>query len=129
MVWGAGDEENTINKILAKNPNYLLAYNEPDMSWNNGGSNISVDTAINNWDIFKKYKSNYKLGAPAPALSPSWDGGTWFRSFMDRVDTDSIDFIPLHCQMPLTASCNTNLHSLYPVSNDHPSDYLRKVLF
>lgn len=97
MVWGAGDEENTINKILTKNPNYLLAYNEPDMSWNNGGSNISVDTAINNWDIFKKYKSNYKLGAPAPALSPSWDGGTWFRSFMDRVDTDSIDFIPLHC--------------------------------
>lgn len=101
MKWGAGNESNVLNAIAQKNYMYLLAYNEPDYpmwdQWGNflGGSDVKVETAIKNWSKFIG-KSRY-LGAPSPALSPSWDSGTWFRAFMDGVDHDTIDFIPLHC--------------------------------
>lgn len=99
MIWGNGGEGN-ISNIVAEGYKYLLAYNEPDMGEDVGGSNISVDTAVANWPKFTQYDSYY-LGAPAPALSPSWgtgtDGGYWFRSFMEQVNHDTIDFIPLHC--------------------------------
>lgn len=94
MIWGTG-AENAIPSIASKNYKYLLAYNEPDMGGNVGGSNIPVNTAINNWNKF--LGNSYHLGAPAPAQSPSWSGGTWFRTFMDNIDHDTIDFIPLHC--------------------------------
>lgn len=56
---------------------------------------MSVGTAIANWHKFLGY--DYYLGSPAPALSPSWGSGTWFRTFMDSIDHDTVDFIPLHC--------------------------------
>lgn len=100
MKWGAGNEESVLNEIAKKNYKYLLGYNEPDMGGDVGGSNMSVATAVNNWNKFVG-KSQF-LGAPAPALSPSWgtgesDGGWWFRSFMNQIDQSTIDFIPLHC--------------------------------
>ena len=99
MIWGNGGEGN-ISSIASDGYKYLLAYNEPDMGGDVGGSNIAVDTAVANWPKFTQYDSYY-LGAPAPALSPSWgtgtDGGYWFRSFMEQVNHDTIDFIPLHC--------------------------------
>lgn len=94
MKWGGGNEDQDLNAIAQKDYKYLLAYNEPDID-HSGGSNVSVDYAVNNWYKFVG-KSDY-LGAPAPSQSPSWDGGTWMRSFLDRVDLDTIDFIPLHC--------------------------------
>lgn len=94
MIWGAGNETNAINSIKG-DYTYLLAYNEPDMGWQNGGSNMDVSVAINNWPKF--VGGDYYLGSPAPAYSPSWGNGTWFRTFMDSVDTSTIDFIPLHC--------------------------------
>lgn len=94
MIWGT-KAENAIPSIASKNYKYLLAYNEPDMGGDVGGSNINVNTAINNW--YKFLGNSYHLGAPAPAQSPSWSGGTWFRTFMDSIDHDTIDFIPLHC--------------------------------
>lgn len=94
MKWGAGNEDQVLNAIAQKNYKYLLAYNEPDID-HSGGSNVSVDTAVNNWSKFIG-KSDY-LGTPAPALSPTWDSGTWFREFMSRIDQSTVDFIPLHC--------------------------------
>lgn len=99
MKWGAGGEDQVFSSLSQKNYKYLLGYNEPDMGGDVGGSNMSVDTALSNWNKFVGV-TDY-LGAPAPALSPSWgegnEGGAWFRSFMDQVDQDTIDFIPLHC--------------------------------
>ncbi len=94
MIWGTGSEK-YISSIASKGYKYLLAYNEPDMGANAGGSNINVNTAINNW---KKFLGNsYYLGSPAPAFCPAWNNGTWFRTFMSRIDQSTIDFIPLHC--------------------------------
>lgn len=51
MIWGTGSEK-YISSIALKGYKYLLAYNEPDMGANAGGSNINVNTAINNWINF-----------------------------------------------------------------------------
>lgn len=102
MIWGTGSEY-AISRIASSGYKYLLAYNEPDMPMYDtngnfvGGSNVDVNTAISHW--YKFAGKSYHLGAPAPALCPAWDSGTWFRTFMDSdlVDKSTIDFIPLHC--------------------------------
>lgn len=94
MIWGTGSEGN-IPSVKSKNYKYVLGYNEPDMGINVGGSNINVDTAVSHWSKFLGIGQH--VGAPAPAQSPSWNNGTWFRTFMSKVDTSTIDFIPLHC--------------------------------
>lgn len=93
MIWGTGNN-GAIPSVKAKNYKYVLGYNEPDMV-GNGGSNINVNTAINNWGLFDGV--GQYVGSPAPAYCPAWDNGSWFRTFMDGVDHDTIDFIPLHC--------------------------------
>lgn len=94
MIWGL-DAESSISRVAGLGYKYLLAYNEPDMGGNVGGSNIDVNTAISHWNKFLGY--DYYLGSPAPAYSPSWGNGTWLRTFMDSIDHSTIDFIPLHC--------------------------------
>lgn len=94
MIWGTGSENN-ISSVKSKNYKYVLGYNEPDMGNNVGGSNINVNIAISHWSKFSGIGQH--LGAPAPALSPSWNNGTWFRTFMSKIDTSTIDVIPLHC--------------------------------
>lgn len=98
MIWGTGNE-GAIPSVKSKNYKYVLGYNEPDMTISVGGSNIDVNTAISHWSKFNGI--GQYVGAPAPALSPSWgtgnNGGVWFRTFMNKVDTSTIDFIPLHC--------------------------------
>lgn len=94
MIWGTGSE-GSISSVRSKNYKYVLGYNEPDMGSNVGGSNINVKTAISHWSKFAGI--GQYVGAPAPALSPSWNSGTWFRTFMNGIDTSTVDFIPLHC--------------------------------
>ena len=94
MIWGTGNEGN-ISKVASEGYKHLLAYNEPDMGNDVGGSNIDVNTAISHWSNF--LGNDYYLGAPAPALCPAWSNGTWFRTFMDGIDHSTVDFIPLHC--------------------------------
>lgn len=94
MIWGTGNE-GSIPSVAAAGYKHLLAYNEPDMGGDVGGSKIDVNTAISHWGNFQGY--DYRLGTPAPALSPSWDNGTWFRTFMDGINHDTVDFIALHC--------------------------------
>lgn len=109
MIWGTANEASIAN-IKSKNYKYVLGYNEPDMGSNVGGSNINVNTAISHWSKFDGV--GQYVGAPAPALSPSWDSGTWFRTFMNSVDHNTIDFIPLHCyygQYGGSAGANTFL--------------------
>lgn len=72
MIWGTG-ADGSIPQIAADGYKYLLAYNELDMGNDVGGSNIDVATVVDHWDNLLGY--DFYLGAPAPALSPSWDNG------------------------------------------------------
>ena len=95
MQWGAGNESTNINRAVSQGYRYFLGYNEPDMGGDVGGSNMTVQTALNNWPLLSG--KNIHLGSPAPALCPAWSNGSWFRSFMDGVDQSTFEFIPLHC--------------------------------
>ncbi|MCR5703360.1 MAG: discoidin domain-containing protein [Eubacterium sp.] len=95
MQWGAGNEAANINTAVQQGYRYFLGYNEPDMGGDVGGSNMTVQTALNNWPQLSG--KNIHLGSPAPALCPAWSNGSWFRSFMDGVDQNTFEFIPLHC--------------------------------
>lgn len=94
MIWGRASEGD-ISYVVSAGYKHMLAYNEPDMGGDVGGSKIDVNTAISNW--FKFIGNDYYLGSPAPALSPSWDNGVWFRTFMNGIDQSTVDFIALHC--------------------------------
>lgn len=94
MIWGTM-YDSKIPTVAEQGYKYLLSYNEPDMGFEGGGCNTDVQTVINHWPKFLGY--DFYLSAPAPALSPSWDSGTMFRTFMDSIDHDTVDFIPLHC--------------------------------
>ena len=94
MIWGT-KFDSSIASVKSKNYKYVLAYNEPDAGNDVGGSNIDVNTVISHWNKFSGI--GQYVGAPAPAQSPSWSSGTWFRTFMNGIDQSTIDFIPLHC--------------------------------
>ena len=115
MIWGTGNES-SIAFVRSKKYKYVLAYNEPDMPLYDangnfvGGSNVDVNTAVSHWSKFNGI--GQYVGAPAPALCPAWDNGTWFRNFMNQIDAGTVDFIPLHCyygQYSGAAAANTFL--------------------
>lgn len=97
MLWGDGtnsfisDVRNAVPKVK-----YVLAFNEPDMITDWGGSNITPQRAA---DAFKSYiqplaTNGVKLGAPAVS-GASW-GRDWLVDFMKACTGCQIDFIPLH---------------------------------
>jgi hypothetical protein len=72
MLWGANGP-NTFFSALKTGPqyNYVLGFNEPDMSIDVGGSDISVAEAVSIWQTQIQPLKNlgYKLGSPAGRLS------------------------------------------------------------
>ena len=72
--------------------NTVLGYNEPDNSTANGGSDLSVSTAISSWgDLLG---TGLRVGAPAVS-----DGGwSWIADFVAQADAAGlrVDFVPLH---------------------------------
>lgn len=97
MLWGDGtnsfvsDVRNAVPKVK-----YVLAFNEPDMIKDWGGSDMTPQRAA---DAFKAYiqplaANGVKLGAPAVS-GASW-GRDWLVSFMQACTGCTIDFIPLH---------------------------------
>ncbi|KAI5845061.1 glycosyl hydrolase catalytic core-domain-containing protein [Morchella snyderi] len=96
MLWG--DHDNTfVADVTSQLPNvkYVLGFNEPDMSLDVGGTEISPERAAFLWkrDI-QPLKGQVKLGAPAVS-SAEW-GMPWLKSFFDACDGCSFDFIPIH---------------------------------
>ena len=74
MLWGE-DESNNFLTTVKRGPNhdYILAFNEPDMSKSVGGSELSVEQAVSIWQtqIQPLSESGSKLGSPAGSLRPS----------------------------------------------------------
>jgi hypothetical protein len=71
MLWGQ-DGSSTFLSTTKAGPQYdhLLSFNEPDMSRNVGGSDLSVEQAVSLWQaqIQPLRNSGYKLGSPAGLL-------------------------------------------------------------
>ena len=74
----------------------VLAFNEPDMQSNVGGSNIDPTTAAQIWmrEIEPLSKMGIKLGSPACSSAPS--GITWMESFLQACSNCTVDFMAVH---------------------------------
>ena len=74
----------------------VLAFNEPDMQSNVGGSNIDPSTAAQIWmrEIQPLAKMGIQLGSPACSSSPG--GITWMQSFVQACSNCTIDFMAVH---------------------------------
>lgn len=115
MLWGAPEDVNNITfldtvKSLIKdkgvNITHALSFNEPDLSWEYGGSNIDPEKAaqvyVNNFIPLQKL--GVKVGLPACAGHP--EGLAWLQDFLDKCSAIvseggnkkncSYDFVPLH---------------------------------
>ncbi len=99
MVWGWNGDTNIGNEVLAQNPNMkeVLGYNEPDEPNSVGGSDMTVDNALQGFQYISALKSDgITIGGPACAV----DTDDWMSSFMSQATAApysyNIDFIGFH---------------------------------
>jgi len=105
MLWGASarDKGSPFYDLVKSqieggaNISYVLGFNEPDGTYNDGGSQIAVDLAARRWiaDIEPLKKLGVKVGAPAVTGAAS--GWTWLDKWFEACDGGcNPDFIPVH---------------------------------
>jgi Glycosyl hydrolase catalytic core len=102
MIWGAplsaSDNEFLYNVTAlingGRNITHVLAFNEPDGNWQQGGSNIKAADAALAWqrEIVPLQKMGVKVGAPAM----EFPGLDWLKNFTAACPNCTFDFIPLH---------------------------------
>ncbi len=102
MIWGAPSstsDDSFLNAVKAlikggRNITHVLAFNEPDMIWQWGGSDITPSVAAQTWEreIVPLQKLGIKVGAPALAIP----GLTWLQNFTAACPGCTFDFIPIH---------------------------------
>ncbi|MFR1378055.1 MAG: glycosyl hydrolase [Clostridium neonatale] len=97
MIWGEGEYgPNWLENPDNKKYKTILGFNEPDFK---DQSNMSVDTAIEEWPSFME--SGLRVGSPATGVAAPWSND-WFKPFMEKIDEDSnldVDFIAVHCYL------------------------------
>ncbi|KAF2096328.1 hypothetical protein NA57DRAFT_7446, partial [Rhizodiscina lignyota] len=105
MLWG-NDQVNFTAAVLSLieqgyNITYVLGFNEPDQTFNVGGSQLDPTTAASRWqsDIQPLKQYGLKLGAPAISFNV-----TWLQEFFQLCSGCTIDFIPFHWYGPLYSS-------------------------
>ncbi|KAM7217006.1 alkali-sensitive linkage protein 1 [Rhypophila decipiens] len=115
MMWGVSPDTsnitflNTVKSLIKDkgiNITHALSFNEPDLSWEYGGSNVDPESAaqayVNNFIPLRKM--GVKVGLPACAGHP--EGLVWLQDFLDKCSAIlseggskkncSYDFVPFH---------------------------------
>ncbi len=100
MFWSA-PSQTTINAGLAYNPNYILGFNEPDVS---SQSNMSVAQALSSWSGISSSTIAYNTAhgtnvqLVSPAVSDTSTGEAWLQSFMSQATTAGykVDAVAFH---------------------------------
>lgn len=100
MVWGEPKVSfpQIFTQVQSKGYKYMLAYNEPDLSWE---SNVRPDTMILRWNNeFVKNKGSMRLGSPAISTSkPLMESDNWWEPFWNGLSADAkenMSFIAVH---------------------------------
>ena len=114
MMWGAPEDASdttfldTIKGLIKKGINItnVLSFNEPDGSWESGGSNIEPAHAAKVWvsNLMPLQEMGIRVGLPATTGAPS--GLVWLKSFLEEcgklVSTEkesrncTYDFLTIH---------------------------------
>lgn len=75
MLWGQNESAQFRTTILSgPRYQYLLSFNEPDMTRDVGGSNLSVESAVSIWQsqLQPLAREGYKIGLPS-GMAPGED--------------------------------------------------------
>lgn len=110
MCWNGGFNETALRSYLSAHPGvkYLLGFNEPNLSWNVGGCNMTPREAAQAWPRIEKIADDFGLKIVAPALQFSGDvvGGKvygtpydWLEEFVTLYPEARMDYLCLHCYM------------------------------
>ncbi|KAF8852754.1 hypothetical protein BDZ45DRAFT_658771 [Acephala macrosclerotiorum] len=108
MLWGASNTTGSsflsnVTSLIAhgRNITHVLGFNEPDVNFTAGGSQISPDAAAASWilNFDPLRKMGIKVGAPVVYANES--GFTWLDNFYtachSRNSNCTADFMNIHC--------------------------------
>ncbi|KAI9798489.1 MAG: hypothetical protein M1833_004755 [Piccolia ochrophora] len=125
MLWGSPEissDTTFLDSVTSQleagaNFTYVLGFNEPDGTWETGGSNIAPEVAAAAWikQIEPLKEKGLKLGAPAVTGSPR--GSEWLENFFKECAGQcNVDFIPTHWYGPFEgfASRLGEVRAAYP---------------
>ena len=97
MIWGDSMTETSeiFDNVKSKGYKYLLAYNEPDLTWE---SNVRPDVMQYRWNDCVNNKGNVRLGSPAVSVFPTWSNDWWtpFWNSMAADKKNAMSFIAVH---------------------------------
>lgn len=110
MCWNASFDETRLRNYLTAHKGevkYLLAFNEPNLSTNVGGSAMTPQQAANAWSKVKKIAADFDLEIVAPALNFTgdkvgdrvWEPFAWYDEFFRLVPDAGIDYLAFHSYM------------------------------
>jgi hypothetical protein len=74
---------------------HLLAFNEPDIPYDNNGID-PAQAAAAYMQFLQPYANEFKLGGPAVTNGGAPTGLTWLQQFLGNCTACTIDFIPIH---------------------------------
>ena len=114
MIWGNGNVKLKLSQIPS-NATELLMYNEPDGNQPGAQSNVSIQTALQNWSTFKS--TGLRIGSVASSQNPLSNAYTpndgsaslttsYFDSLWSQLTNAGMqpDFIALHWYAPPNAN-------------------------
>ncbi|OCF77404.1 hypothetical protein I204_01392 [Kwoniella mangroviensis CBS 8886] len=94
MIWGEGSID-PWDGTVPSGSSHILGFNEPDQSWQVGGSDMNVTYAATlhqKWTNKLKDKT-VKIGSPAVARGGEW----WFNGWITACNGQcKFDFVPIH---------------------------------
>lgn len=117
MCWNGSFNETTIRNYLSQHQGevkYLLAFNEPNLSWNVGGAQMTPQQAADAWPKVKQLAKDYGLEIVAPALNFTgdkvgdriWEPFAWYDEFFRLVPESDIDYLAFHSYMNWYSAVN-----------------------
>lgn len=117
MCWNGSFNETTIRNYLSQHQGevkYLLAFNEPNLSWSVGGAQMTPQQAADAWPKVKQIAKDYGLEIVAPALNFTgdkvgdriWEPFAWYDEFFRLVPESDIDYLAFHSYMNWYSAVN-----------------------
>lgn len=117
MCWNASFNETAMRNYLSQHQGevkYLLAFNEPNLSWSVGGAQMTPQQAADAWPKVKQIAQDYGLEIVAPALNFTgdkvgdriWEPFAWYDEFFRLVPESNIDYLAFHSYMNWYSAVN-----------------------
>lgn len=117
MCWNGAFDETQLRSYLSQHQDevkYLLAFNEPNLSWNVGGSQMTPEQAAAAWPQVKQVAADFGLQIVAPALNFTgdvvggkvWEPFAWYDEFFRLVPDANVDYLCFHSYMNYFSAVN-----------------------